>query len=69
MNKNPDFNTILAAALAKQNHRMTNADRIRQMIDEELARWAWAVQALIECADICTTGDWLEWLRQEANDG
>lgn len=67
MNKNPDFNTILAAALAKQNHRMTNADRIRQMTDEELARWAWAVQVLIEGAGLCTTVDWLKWLRQEAD--
>lgn len=48
---------------------MTNADRIRAMTDEELARWVWAVQVYIDCADLSTTGDWLDWLRQEADDG
>jgi hypothetical protein len=46
---------------------MTNADRIRQMTDEELARWAWAIQSGIICADLYTTEDWLNWLKKEAD--
>ena len=34
---NPNFNTILAEALAKDKKVPTNADRIRAMTDEELA--------------------------------
>ena len=53
---------------------MTNADRIRAMTDEELAK------EIIKCRDadlfrlyvmgtgICTEEDWLDWLRQEAAD-
>lgn len=41
---------------------MTNADRIRDMTDEELAEWI-AGRAPGTSADI-----WLDWLRQEATD-
>lgn len=42
---------------------MTNADRIRAMSDEELAQnmsdWQW-------CGDGLDPKDWLEWLKQPA---
>lgn len=45
------------------NKPKTNADRIRSMTDEELAKWL---------DDVCNpyldsieTGRWLEWLKQE----
>lgn len=50
--------------------KKTNADRIRSMTDEELARWI--TDELIEpgyCDDEHTYELWLDWLRQEATDG
>jgi len=54
---------------------MTNADRIRAMTDEELSELFW-IRADCElcpnkepyCSDDCKK-HWLEWLREEANDG
>lgn len=44
---------------------MTNADRIRQMTDEELAEFLRS----IEWGHIPkSVKGWLDWLRQEAND-
>ena len=42
---------------------MTNADRIRAMTDEELADW------LIMNGDGSDYQTWLDWLKEEANDG
>lgn len=50
---------------------MTNADRIRNMTDEELARflkevkedYQWANPDYPDCEDY---GEWLEWLQSEA---
>ena len=53
---------------------MTNAERIRSMMDEELAK------EIIKCRDadlfrfsvmgtgMCTEEDWLDWLKKEAAD-
>lgn len=67
---NPNFNKILAEALAKQN-KITNADRIRAMTDEELAEYLDGV-----CHDLWQMfvkdpqKMWLDWLKQEVkNDG
>lgn len=78
MNKDPDFNTILAAALAKQNHRMTNGDRIRAMTDEELTEFLCDIRSngsyygCENCPayDFCENGHtgFFDWLRQEADD-
>ena len=54
---------------------MTNADIIRSMTDEELAKYMADIRefrgcpndSLIDCQDTCA-GCWLEWLRSEAND-
>lgn len=55
----------------------THADRIRAMTDEELAEWIagrypdcppGVSPAPIGCDDVCA-GCWLEWLRQEADNG
>ena len=40
----------------------TNADRIRQMSDEELADF------MSNCEPCCESG-WLDWLKQEVKDG
>lgn len=41
---------------------MTNADRIRAMSDEELARWL-EYEGGGACAEMC---GWLNWLQQQA---
>lgn len=50
---------------------MTNADRIRQMSDEELARWCNDYNfncPPVECEENGCEKCWLDWLRQEVND-
>ena len=42
----------------------TNADRIRSMSDEELARWL-EYEGGGACAEVC---GWLNWLQQPAKD-
>ena len=42
----------------------TNADRIRNMSDEELARWL-EYEGGGACAEVC---GWLEWLQQPAEE-
>ena len=42
----------------------TNADRIRAMSDEELARWL-EYEGGGACAEVC---GWLEWLQQPAEE-
>ena len=52
---------------------MTNADKIRAMTDEELAKklyevsWSVALATDMQCA-IATEEDWLDWLKQEVSD-
>lgn len=57
---------------------MTNGDRIRQMSDEELAKWLVIVERAIVkksheisviISDDLLIDDWVEWLRMEDNDG
>lgn len=43
---------------------MTNADRIRSMTDEELARWL-EYEGGGACAEMC---GWLNWLQQPAEE-
>lgn len=46
-----------------KGRRISNADRIRSMSDEELARW------LSKADPECEPPDWwLRWLKQEAKD-
>lgn len=54
----------------------TNADRIRMMSDEELAKWmydlttnALSVLALGSNKQTKTISHWYDWLRKEAEDG
>ena len=44
---------------------MTNADRVRAMTDEELARWL-EYEGGGACAEMC---GWLNWLQQPAEEG
>lgn len=75
---NPNFNKILAEALAREKKVPTNADRIRGMTDEELAE---------TYAGGCPNGDrlncgkyylhggrdcfncWLNWLKAPVEEG
>lgn len=52
--------------------RMTNADRIRAMTDEELAKWLCTEIGCCNCnylfSDKCDNGNaWLDWLKQEVS--
>ena len=58
---NPNFNTILAKALEEQK-RITNADLIRAMTDEEFSHFLFGIQ----CAPASRPKEWLGWLQQEA---
>ena len=42
--------------------KKTNADRIRSMTDEELAEFMANIEP-------CRESAWLDWLKQEADDG
>ena len=51
---------------------LTNADRIRAMTDEELARWrsrgqcpTWRYHGDYDCMNRSCKDCWLEWLKQE----
>jgi hypothetical protein len=59
-------------------NRLTNADRIRQMSDEELAEWLNIMQSNAWHRGIfnaetkhfpSTNAAWLDWLKQEVEDG
>ena len=59
----------------KSKYTKTNADRIRAMTDEELAKWITdhAECPCPECVGKCTPGPcedvWLGWLKEAASDG
>jgi hypothetical protein len=55
-------------SLTNQN-RLTNADRIRALSDEELAEYLSKVQGDIFRGKMRLTHQWLDWLRQEVDDG
>ena len=44
--------------------KMTNADRIRTMSDEEMAKWL-EYEGGGACAEVC---GWLDWLRKPAEE-
>ena len=49
---------------------MTNADRIRAMSDEELAKKMSGLESFaLTCGGGWPPEKWLDWLRQEAKDG
>lgn len=48
---------------------ITNADRIRSMSDEELAKKISGIESFaLTCGGGWPPEKWLDWLRQEAND-
>lgn len=58
--------------------RKTNRDRLSSMTDEELAEWLDGMQSRAydfgarlegELDDPLSKEDWLEWLKQEVNNG
>lgn len=51
----------------------TNADRIRSMSDEELAKWiwtsvAWQIANYRHDEKVQTDDEWLEWLKEEVKE-
>lgn len=49
-----------------ENDRQTNADRIRNMSDEELAEFLAVHDLGLKGNDLPMLTDWLEWLQSEA---
>ena len=49
------------------NRKKTNADRIRAMTDEELARFMSKVETNGRVFGLKGIASWLKWLRQEAD--
>lgn len=55
---------------------MTNANKIRQMSDEDLAEWLWFKVGKCPPFDVCPTQSipceakycWLDWLKEEVED-
>lgn len=61
-----EFNDILAKAIAEQN-KVTNADRIRHMTDEDLAEFL--ADKTAEPGEFYRMAiEWLKWLQQEAKE-
>lgn len=80
MNTSKNYNEILAQALDRFN-RKTNADKLRALNDEELAKMLSRSGKYFCCdpdkcdprSERCDYGDeceecWLDWLRQEAKE-
>lgn len=79
--KMPSYSaTCVECGLSRKNYKpISNADRIRAMTDEELAEWislaTWRAFAngagnmnYVDAARI-EVGEWLDWLKQEADNG
>lgn len=47
--------------------RLTNADRIRSMTDEELADWVWGIETAGRAYGPRGEKAWLDWLKQEVD--
>ena len=66
----PNYETVkesgayLCGVLDERKRKKTNADRIRSMSDEELARWL-EYEGGGACAEMC---GWLNWLQQPAEE-
>ena len=58
------------AAFCAGWEKMTNADRIRAMTDEELARKLYDISWKVALSPdrIDSEEDWIEWLKQEAEE-
>lgn len=50
-----------------QYKRMTQAERIRSMTDEELAEWFSAVTDDVLNGSIWSKGGWMKWLQSEVD--
>ena len=58
---------IIGAFLRDQKKPQTNADRIRSMTDEELAKWFDAVTKDVLGGSTWNKKGWLKWLRAESD--
>ena len=59
-------NSIENEPCCRRDNRHTNADRIRNMSDEELAEFLTAHDLGLKGNDLPMLTDWLEWLQSEA---
>lgn len=57
---------VIGAFLRDQKKPQTNADRIRSMTDEELAKWFDAVTKDVLGGSTWNKKGWLKWLRAES---
>lgn len=57
---------VIGAFLRDQKKPQTNADRIRSMTDEELAKWFDAVTKDVLGGSTWDKKGWLKWLRAES---
>ena len=62
---NVDNEYCFACNDGNQFKPLTNADRIRNMSDEEFSHFLFGIQ----CAPASKPKEWLDWLRQEAENG
>ena len=66
---NADGEYCFACDNGNQFKPMTNADRIRSMMDKELAEKMSGLESFaLTCGGGWPPEKWLDWLRQEAND-
>lgn len=59
---------VIGAFLRDQKKPQTNADRIRSMTDEELAKWFDAVTKDILGGSTWDKKGWLKWLKSESEE-
>ncbi len=63
------LNEAIAQWKARNSIPRTNADRIRAMSDEELARKISGLESFaLTCGSAMSPEKWLEWLRKEARE-
>lgn len=54
--------------LYEEKKPVTNADRIRQMTDVELADWVWGAETAGRAYGPRGKASWLRWLKQEVDE-
>ena len=57
------------SGVSKKYTKPTRADKIRSMSDEELADWVWGAETAGRAYGPRGKKAWLDWLKQEAQDG
>ena len=61
--------TVAGCSWFEADTVITNADRIRQMTDEELAEWVWGAESSGRAYGPRGKNAWLKWLKAPAEEG